>query len=162
MLKEIDGDLIQLGLKGEFDVICHGCNCFHAMGSGIAAGIKRYFPEAYRADLKTQKGFKSKLGSISYGKHGNLTIANMYTQFHWSKISPDGTLEPAPRGTVLVDYEAVRNCFSALKFKYEYLGTRIGVPMIGAGLARGDWARIRNIIEEETEDLDVTIVKYKP
>tara|TARA_R110002020_G_scaffold403349_2_gene613494 strand:- start:3867 stop:4352 length:486 start_codon:yes stop_codon:yes gene_type:complete len=160
-MKEIEGDLIKLGQEGYFDVICHGANCFCCFGAGIAKQIKQEFPEAYQADLKTKKGFKSKLGSISYGKHGDLTIANMYTQYHWSKISPKGKLEPAPKGTVLVDYEAVRNCFSALKFEYEYLDVKIGVPMIGAGLARGDWKIIKSIIEEETEGLDITIVKYK-
>lgn len=25
--QEIDGDLIQLALEGNFDVIAHGCNC---------------------------------------------------------------------------------------------------------------------------------------
>lgn len=25
--QEVDGDLIELAKKGEFDVIAHGCNC---------------------------------------------------------------------------------------------------------------------------------------
>jgi O-acetyl-ADP-ribose deacetylase (regulator of RNase III) len=36
MIKYVDGDLIKLALKGEFDVIVHGCNCFCQMGAGIA------------------------------------------------------------------------------------------------------------------------------
>jgi O-acetyl-ADP-ribose deacetylase (regulator of RNase III) len=162
MYKEVDGDLIKMALNGEFDVIGHGCNCFHAMGSGIAAGIKRFFPEAYEADKGTLKGKKSKLGTVSYGQHGDLTIANMYTQFHWSKIAPDGKLKPTPRGTVLLDYGALTECMDALYEKYKDKDVKIGLPMIGAGLARGDWNAIKEIIQDMSLGIDVTVVRYKP
>ena len=45
--------------------------------------------------------------------------------------------------------------------KKRYSGRRIGLPMIGAGLAGGDWSRISEIIEDELGDEDVTIVKFK-
>lgn len=60
MLKIMHGDLIKLALTGDFDVIVHGCNCFNTMGAGIAKTIKQTFPEAYQADLKTEKGSKQK------------------------------------------------------------------------------------------------------
>ena len=44
---KIKGDLIKLAIKGDFDVIIHGCNCFCTMGAGIAKSIKTAFPEAY-------------------------------------------------------------------------------------------------------------------
>ena len=59
-MKLIKGDLIQLAKNGEFDVIIHGCNCFCTMGAGIAKTIKDIFPEAYKADLNTKKGDRSK------------------------------------------------------------------------------------------------------
>ena len=43
-MKVIEGDLIQLALTGEFDVIIHGCNCFCAMVAGIAQSIRSVFP----------------------------------------------------------------------------------------------------------------------
>jgi len=64
-MKIIKGDLIKLALEGKFDVIIHGCNCFCTMGAGIAKDIKSEFPEAYEADLKTEKGNKDKLGTYS-------------------------------------------------------------------------------------------------
>ena len=36
------------------------------MGKGIAKTIKTRFPEAYQADLKTNKGDREKLGTISF------------------------------------------------------------------------------------------------
>lgn len=43
-MKTIKGDLIQLALANEFDVIIHGCNCFCTMGKGIAPMKNRSKP----------------------------------------------------------------------------------------------------------------------
>jgi O-acetyl-ADP-ribose deacetylase (regulator of RNase III) len=64
-MKVIKGDLIKLAKQQKFNVICHGSNCFCTFGAGIAKQIKQEFPEAYEADLKTNKGDKSKLGWYS-------------------------------------------------------------------------------------------------
>ena len=86
-MQKIKGDLIKLALNGEFDVIVHGCNCFCTMGKGIALTIKNVFPEAYQADLKTNKGDKQKLGKYSYAtlqRNGyQITVINAYTQYHY-------------------------------------------------------------------------------
>ena len=39
-MKTIHGNLIHVAQNCEFDLIVHGCNCFCAMGEGIAKGIK--------------------------------------------------------------------------------------------------------------------------
>ena len=84
---KIKGDLIKLAIKGDFDVIIHGCNCFCTMGAGIAKSIKTAFPEAYKADLETLKGDKEKLGNFSAAnikRNGQeITIVNAYTQYHY-------------------------------------------------------------------------------
>ena len=66
MKKVIHGDLLSLGENGEFDVIIHGCNCFHIMGGGIAQSVKEKFPTAYQADLQTQRGNPEKLGTYTF------------------------------------------------------------------------------------------------
>lgn len=147
-MKELEGDLIQLGKAGAFDVIVHGCNCFCEMGAGIAKGIKAEFPEAFEADKQTKSGDHSKLGTISYAKTGDLIVVNAYTQFHW-------------RGNgQLADYEAIRQAFRMIKDTFS--GKRIGYPAIGAGLAGGDWAIISTIIEEELHAEDHTFVVFRP
>ena len=87
VMKKVKGDLIKLALKGDFDVIVHGCNCFCAMGKGIALTIKKVFPEAYQADLKSTKGDKEKLGKYSSAtvqRNGHqITVINAYTQYNY-------------------------------------------------------------------------------
>jgi O-acetyl-ADP-ribose deacetylase (regulator of RNase III) len=149
-MKYVIGDLLQLAKEGKFDVIGHGCNCFHSMGAGIAKAIKREWPEAHLADQCSRYGDKNKLGTFTYldtFETGELTILNLYTQFKYTSIQVD------------VDYEAVRKCMKAVKKRYS--GKRIGFPLIGAGLAGGDWNIISGIIEDELGDEDVTIVKLK-
>lgn len=149
-MKSVTGDLLKLAQEGEFDLIIHGCNCHCTMGAGIAKGVKTLFPEAYKADLETEKGDRSKLGQISWGEverdGRRLVVVNGYTQYNYRG-----------RG-VLVDYEAVRSVMAEVKRQFS--GLRIGYPRIGAGLAKGDWDRIAGIIEEELKGEDHTLVEY--
>lgn len=136
--------------NGNFDVIVHGCNCFCTMGAGIAKGIKQNFPEAYEADLKTEKGAKSKLGTISSAEiessNGRLVVVNAYTQYDW-------------RGAgIKVDYGAVRSAFKEIRKRFT--GLRIGYPAIGAGLAGGDWKVVSGIIEEELSEENHIFVQF--
>lgn len=149
-MKIVRGDLLKLALDGEFDVIIHGCNCHCTMGAGIAKAIRSTFPEAYAADRKTIKGDKNKLGTFSFAtveRNGcEITIVNGYTQFHW-------------RGPgMLADYDAIRSVMRTVKSRL--LGKRIGYPKIGAGLAKGDWNVISQIIGEELDGEDHTLVEY--
>jgi O-acetyl-ADP-ribose deacetylase (regulator of RNase III) len=148
----ITGDLLRLALDGRFDVIVHGCNCQCAMGKGIALSIKQQFPEAYEADLRTPKGDRSKLGTISTAlierPPARFTVVNAYTQFHY-------------RGEgVLADYEAIRSAFGLIR--EQFTGRRIGYPKIGAGLAKGDWDTIAAIIDETLAGEDHTLVVFAP
>jgi len=149
-MKIIKGDLIKLALEGKFDVIIHGCNCFCTMGAGIAKGIKSEFPEAYEADLKTEKGNKDKLGTYSNAiteRNGyKIIIINAYTQHHYKGRR------------MKADYEAIRSVFK--KIKSNYPGRKIGYPKIGAGLAGGDWNIISEIIEEELKNENHVLVEF--
>jgi O-acetyl-ADP-ribose deacetylase (regulator of RNase III) len=151
-MKIIKGDLIKLALEGKFDIIIHGCNCICTMGAGIAKAIKAEFPEAFKADQVTEKGDKSKLGSYTQAttsRNGHsITVINAYTQFNY-------------RGKgIKADYDAIRNVFKELKS--EYTGKRFGFPLIGAGLAGGDWKVISEIISEELQGEDYTLVEFAP
>lgn len=151
-MKIIEGDLIALAKSGKFDVIVHGSNCFHTMGGGIALQIKNHFPAAYQIDCNTKKGDIEKLGTYSKAiitiDDRKLTIVNAYTQFGYG-----GNLRQ-------VNYEAVAQLFN--KIKNDFIGKKIGYPMIGAGLAGGDWKVISAIIDSELQNEDHTLVIYKP
>lgn len=152
-MKTIQGDLIALAQAGQFDVIAHGCNCFHTMGAGIALAIRRTFPEAYAADRRTPYGEGSKVGSISCATVATasgapLTVVNAYTQHNFRGVHP------------LVDYDGLRRAFQLIRA--QFAGQRIGYPLIGAGLAGGDWATIAAIIDQELAGEDHTLVQYNP
>ncbi len=147
----IKGDLLQLALAGQFDVIVHGCNCQCQMGAGIAKSIRTQFPEAYQADRETEPGSREKLGSYSSARiiRSDVTfiVVNAYTQYHWRG-----------RG-VKVDYDAVRSVMKEIRQNFG--GLRIGYPLIGAGLAGGDWNTISVIIDEELAGQDHSLVVYE-
>ena len=150
MMSILKGDLVQFALTGRFDVIIHGCNCFCTMGAGIARLIRDNFPEAYQADLKTRMGEKEKLGTYSLARierNDNIfTVVNGYTQYDFSGHG------------VLVDYGAVRKLFAGIKNNFE--NQKIGYPKIGAGLAKGNWEMISDIINEELQGEDHALVEY--
>ena len=130
------GDLLELARRGVFDVIVHGCNCQHAMDAGIARAIREQFPAAYEADLRTARGDRAKLGTISVAEVGPLAIVNAYTQFHF-RGGASGEAK----------YDAIRDAFRAVRRRFT--GRRIGYPRLGTGLGGGDWALIASIIDQE-------------
>lgn len=143
---EVYGDLLEQ--IHEFDVIAHGCNCFNSMGAGIAGVISRKFPEAYEADKKTIKGSYNKLGTFTNvlieGKEKSTYLLNLYTQF---------------QGGANLNLLALRMCMH--KVNRYFKGKKVGLPLIGAGIAGGDWNVISQVIKEELVDCYVTVVKLK-
>lgn len=158
-MKEVQGNLINMALNGEFDVIAHGCNCQNVMGSGIARSLRDVWEGVYVVDTLTKKGDYNKLGTYSVfstninkntGKEPvALRVLNCYTQFTYGRN----------KDVVYVNYDAIAMCMD--KINYHYKGLKIGLPMIGCGLANGDWNIVKNIIETRLVDVDVTVVYFK-
>lgn len=144
MIKYEIGNLV----KSDCDVIIHGCNCFHTMGSGIAKEIKEDYPAAYAADKVTSWGGISKLGKISYIDIRNkyfpdkkIRVVNAYTQYKYGR----------EEGKVYADYDAIQSALQKVNdmFPVEFFpNIKIGMPKIGAGLAQGDWTIIEAIINK--------------
>ena len=150
-MHEIQGNLIDLALDGTFDVIIQGCNCFNTMGAGLAKEIRERMPEVWEADQKTRKGDIQKLGNFTHVIYDDrLYVFNCYTQYRYGKNHEDGDDMP-------VDYEAITLCLR--KINHFLPGKSIGVPLIGCGLAGGDWTIVEKIVETELKDMVVTIVK---
>jgi O-acetyl-ADP-ribose deacetylase (regulator of RNase III) len=190
MYKEVTGNLIKMALEGQFDVIAHGCNCHSIMGAGHAPQMAKVFG----CDVFEMEQWGStimKLGNIDceafilnesvptqipiingyYPEEPDLFVVNAYTQYNYGKNHKDGNLRPA-------DYEAITLCMR--KMNSIFKGKHIGLPLIGAGLAGGDWDPsslsmveyenylkdpssykfIKHIIQAELQDCNVTIVHY--
>lgn len=171
MYQEIEGDLIALAKQGEFDVITHGCNCLSNMGAGIAPQMAKAFG-VNTFEMETWGATIEKLGCIDWktfvlGKNSiwsldradnklnepELVVVNSYTQFRYGRNHTDGVSKP-------LDYEALTLCMR--KINHTFKGKHIGLPKIGAGLAGGDWNRIKKIIQTELKDMKVSVVIYKP
>lgn len=169
--QEVEGDLIDLALKGSFDVIAHGCNCQCTMKSGIAIRMAEVFScDKFTLEHNNFKGDINKLGQIEWRNYSinnnkpnmlrfpsmenkiDLFVINCYTQFMYGKNHIDGLTKP-------IDYEALILCMR--KINFEFKDKHIGLPMIGAGLAGGDWEKIKEIIKKELYDCNITIVIFK-
>ena len=146
------GNLIEKGKSSEFDVIIQGCNCFHTQNAGIAKHIRINFPESYEADKKTIYGDKNKLGTFSEATVNinghNLTIINAYTQYRYGRDKDH------------FEYDKFPKLLQSIKAKYG--DKRIGLPLIGCGLAGGDEARILKMIKENFEGVDYKLVEIDP
>jgi O-acetyl-ADP-ribose deacetylase (regulator of RNase III) len=165
-MKIVSGDLIKLAEEGCFDVIFHGCNCFHVMGGGIARQLADKYPQVARADKLSGYGDKNKLGTFSQARvkasNGNIfTVKNVYTQYrpsYGNDVFVYGAFKEFL--DLQVDY---LSCMTLPKSRPK---KRLGFPMIGAGLAGGDWSRILPMIEDFANQVeeyaDVTIVEYLP
>lgn len=168
--QEIKGDLIEYAKQGIFDVIAHGCNCHSTMGAGLAPQMAKTFG-CDKFEMELIGSDINKLGNIDYQtfvlgenviwsledaknnrNEPELTVVNAYTQYNYGRNHSDGVLRP-------IDYEALTLCLRKMNMVFQ--GKRIGLPMIGAGLAGGDWDHIKYLIQKELRDCQVTIVIYK-
>ncbi|QQO38389.1 hypothetical protein VPG01_031 [Vibrio phage VPG01] len=162
MIKVIKGDMIEhLKSKNRFDAYAHQCNCFCRMGRGIAPLLAKAVKGLREADNNTVSGDKDKLGTYTFAKYKGTTVYNLYGQYHWylHKVAPG-------RNT---DYNALREALCKMKlhilFSNKYSkkeSLSLGLPLIGCGLAGGDWDNVVfPMIEEifENSGIDVTIFK---
>lgn len=143
------GDLLEA--KG---VIVHGCNAQGVMGSGVAKQIKKKWPKVYRVYRGLYEWHDRKdhllMGKISWwGIAEDILVVNMITQLNYGRN----------KDFIYVDYEAVRKGFHRLNLEllelhrdgHWYVKT-VNFPLIGCGLANGDWEIVSNIIDEELDD----------
>lgn len=159
MIKVSKGDLIQNAINGKYDAIAHGCNCFCTMGAGIAASVKKQFPNAYNVDKATDFGSINKLGTLTFSNEiydVPFTVFNLYTQFDFGFRNKN--LPP-------IDYEALaltlRKMAYILTDEKSSVIKSIGLPLIGYGLAGGDLTTIIKIFCQELTNFDVEIVVYE-
>lgn len=145
MIKQyVNFNLLDAFEHSDFDAILQGCNCFHAMKSGLAPQVAERFPDAEKADMKTEFGDWTKLGDWSVCTTVYGDIINAYTQFRPGKC-PTHQL-----------YDNIRAVFT--KLNVEYAGKSIGIPKIGSGVAGGDWEEIAKIIQETTPDVNIYVL----
>jgi hypothetical protein len=110
------------------------------MGSGVAAIVKREYPNAWLADQYTVPGDKSKLGKYTSwtGPHARLpgriiTIVNAYTQYDFGNHK------------IQLDYDALILVMQTISQTFK--DKSIGMPRIGCGLAGGDPVQVKSHLD---------------
>jgi hypothetical protein len=140
-MKYFKGDL----LESDVDVICHVANLYHTFGSGIAYYIKKKYPEAYQADLDTDRDCETKLGTYSKAMvSDNKMVYNLYAM---SGIGNDG--HPLSRNLSYDHfYDALfRVCYDIGARYHIVIPVVVGVPKyIGCARAGGDWDIVEKMI----------------
>ncbi len=146
MIKIIEGNLFE----SKADIICHQCNCQGVMGSGVAAEVKRRYPEVFKAYRKDYEDGKLQLGYVNFAKATtNQIIANMCGQ---EKYGYDGKQ--------YTQYEKLQECFDKV---VAYARKLQGSPVIAfpylmsCHRGGGDWNIVYEMIEKTFQDFDVEI-----
>lgn len=117
---------------GEEKIFAHGCNTKGVMGAGFAWHVREKFPEAYNYYRTTYLTVGLHMGEIYAYLEKDKTVIHCITQ---------ATLG---RSGVHVSYEAVESCFNQINEQFP--NQQVAMPMIGAGLAGGDWKKIEKLL----------------
>lgn len=149
-------------LAGPERFFCHGCNAQGVMGSGVAAQVRDQFPAAYDGYRKQYEREGLKLGDCISVDCRTKTIVNAVTQEHYGR-------DP---NRLYVSYDAIErairhiNAWSHFASTIEPMKRMIGqpkevaFPLIGAGLANGDWDIISKIIEEFSTEFQPVVYLF--
>lgn len=130
-IKYVKGDVTE----AKETIIAHGCNAQGVMGSGVAAIIRKKFPEAYEMYHDACNSGHLRLGMTQFIPSNDKLIANCLTQEFYGTDRRH------------VNYEAVAMICNDLNAQAG--DDAVALPLIGAGLAGGDWSVISAIIEAE-------------
>lgn len=150
---EVDANLLEYDLDG----FCHSCNCFCTFGAGIAASIKKKYPEAYEADLTfSRRGDASKLGKMSVAKtRDEKYVYNLYGQYSMGGWKRQTNYEALYTSLEKVKEHALNNMVKKLGFPRN----------MGCALGGGDW-RVVNVLIESVfsgeENIEIYICNYTP
>ena len=131
----------------------HGCNAQGRMGSGVAALIRSRYPKAYEDYHHCYMDKGLSLGELIISINDPHVVINAITQEFFGY---DGKL--------YLSYDALTTAFATLddmawaaehdeEFASRLGGniTAVALPLIGCGLAGGQWSIVSNIIENTSQ-----------
>lgn len=148
MLKIIQGNLVDMFMDNQFDVIIHQCNCFNTMGAGIAKVLASRFPTVRIVDNTTKVGDINKLGTYTKTSTQFGDIINLYSQYGYGRDFGTPT-----------SYLAMEHGLKQLAETYS--GKKIGTYWLGCSLGGADKNKVETIIKNTIGlHCDVTIVEY--
>lgn len=140
-------------LACEEPILAHSCNAQGVMGSGVAKVLRdadeNIFTEYRRA--YEEQGDRLELGQTIWVASNTLAkvVINLIGQEFYGR-------DPS---RVYVSYDAIRKGFREINSKLSETPhpTSVAMPLLGAGLANGDWKIISQIIEEESTNFQPVV-----
>lgn len=166
-VKIVKGDMVKHMLSdNHLTAYAHQANCFCRMGCGIAPLLAKANPEVKYVDNMTEEGDRSKLGTFSRTSYSTYKpiVYNIYGQYHWSKykVTPNRNTDydALKQGLIAVKENLLHHCYQVAEDIGEIKEPTLGLPLIGCGLAGGNWEdvvypMILDIFEDSP--VDVTI-----
>lgn len=149
MIKYITGNI----LESDAQALVNTVNTVGVMGKGIALQFKKAFPNNYKAYLDACKRNEVAIGKLFVTEDKNLNsgekiIINFPTKRNWRKPSEYSYIEAG-----LDDLIQVIN---------KYQVKSIALPPLGAGNGGLKWEKVKKIIEQKLQHLDIEIFVYEP
>lgn len=149
-------------LDSPFQIIAHQVNCQGVMGAGVAAQIKKKWPEVFEAyqTYCSKNKVADLLGSSCWADVGEhypfKTVVNLFAQDGYG------------RDKRYTDYEALHDALVEFITVYRFNESipektqlTISIPyMMGCGLAGGDWAVVQAILCEIEKQFNVVFVAF--
>ena len=150
------GDVFQSGAT----IIAHQVNCKGVMGAGIAATIRKKYPNVFTGYKsvckKAYPNQESLLGQVQVVPCGGAVEKYIANCFGQNEFGSD-------KWVVYTDYDALEKCFRRLRhWALDHGYTHIAIPHgIGCGLAGGDWNTVLNMLGNVFQDNKVILEIWK-
>lgn len=144
-IRYVAGDI----LNAPEEWIAHGVNAQGRMGSGVAKVLFERYPKMRQDYLNAyqSKGNRLFLGDIIVTEGHPHSIISAVTQEFYGYDKK-----------LYVSYQGLAACFTNMDTLASIRGIRaIALPLIGAGLAGGDWKQIEDIIEQTVENFEPVV-----
>lgn len=157
MIKTVKGNVLSPIVQDGTRVIAHVVNNQGKWGAGFSGNLSKKWPEPeryYRQKARWDR-YEFKLGNVQWVypdfNDESIAVVNLIAQHsthsHHNKIP--------------IRYDALEKCLKKLDVGAKAIGpSTIHMPMIGAGLARGDWGEIYKLIEKTLISQEVYIYEW--
>lgn len=153
------GCLINALGAGEINAGAQQCNASNRMRSGIAPLLADAWPQIRRADqnLSSYLTPAQILGRYSSCELSDgVTFYNLYGQLHWSQSK----VEPTRNTNYAKLAQALQLMTDDLLAKHEASECHVGIPLIGCGLAGGDWDIVQKLVHDTLVVAGIRVTVY--
>lgn len=157
MIKIVKGNALRPIVESDTRVIAHVVNNHGRWGAGFSGNLSRKWPvvESYYRNKSRWEKSEFKLGNVQWVypdfDDETIVVVNM--------IAQNGIREK--NNKVPIRYGALETCLEKLDRGAKAIGpSTVHMPMIGAGLAGGDWNKIYSMVKKTMVSQDVFIYEW--